>query len=97
MDLAMNATVTHTDLFLERNMLTFFVYLELEGGSSQPFGGWRLDSDLGGKLIKGLMNALNKERWGHWEDTEVEVMGTPDKLSAIRLKGSDKWFVPIVL
>lgn len=64
----MNGKIVGTFLGIDRNMLTFFLDIELESGVTVCCGGYRLDAP--GKIatythevIKNILNTVGVEKW----------------------------------
>lgn len=94
-----NAKIIATMLgYEDHGILTCMIYLN-QAGSSQVFGGYRLDSPNGdhvscGFWIRRILNVVGVEKWEDLNGKYVRVNGSDMEIEGIGNIIENKWFYP---
>ena len=88
-----NARIKSTSLEIERDNLTFWIWLDYGDMSGQGFGGYKIDGEYCAKVVRGILTTLEIDRWEQLPGMHVRAMSDDgDTVMAIGHFIKDRWF-----
>ena len=89
-----NAKITAVSIS-QKHFLSSWLTLDY-GGAGQGFGGYALGGEATTLWIKGILNALDVEKWENLPGTVIRVVQDHGKVYRIGHALKDQWFDPEV-